>query len=376
MRKTLKEIWSKLETKEREYLKAGLYLILLAGLLSIVVLPWVLTREFWSFVDYKQTGAIGDTINGIAGPFIALIAAIITFLAFYIQYKANIQQKDQFIKSLEKQKEERTEQEKIWRIERFENKFYELLKLHKQNVDELNIADKIFSRKCFVQMFYELRCCYKTSEDFYKNVSAETKVEYEYDKVNLMDFSYRIFFFGIGLHSEKHFVHNLKKGELHLFNQVKPFLEKIQEKVLGYLHDNPTERYYTYGLPLTGKANDNTVEFYYFPFDGHVNKLGHYYRHLFQTVTYIITQDFLTDDEKYSYTKTLRAQISNFEQLLLYYNSLAWFDDEWREYFTKFRFIKNLPLTLADFDIPPTKHFEKEIKELSDKGIAMFEWLE
>lgn len=376
MFKTLKEIWNTLEPKEKSYLKTGLNFILVIGIIAIFILPWVLTRKFWSFIDYSQTGGIGDTINGIAGPFIALVAAILTFLAFYIQYKANIQQREQFTKSLDKQKEEQREQEKIWRIERFENKFYELLKLHKENVSEMNIADKVLGRKCFVNMFYELRLIYINSEDFYKNTATETREEYEYDKINLLDFAYRIFFFGIGLHSEKHFVHNLKKGDKHLFDRIKPFFERIQNECLRYFHDNPAERYYTYGLPNSGIANEFTVEFYYYPFDGHVNRLGHYYRHLFQTMSFITSQDFLTEEEKYGYVKTLRAQISNFEQLMLYYNALAWFDTEWKEFFTKYRFIKNLPLTLADFDVAPETHFAKEIAELDKKGISMFEWLE
>jgi hypothetical protein len=265
---------------------------------------------------------------------------------------------------------------RTWRIERFENKFYELVKLHKANVEEMNIANKVKNRKCFVQMFYELKCCYQIIEDFYNSTAEQVQRDNEYDQINLMDFSYRIFFFGIGLNSEKHFINYLKKGELHLFKQLKPFLEKIQDDFIRYIQDNPSARYYTYGLPNSGIANERTVEFYYFPFDGHVNLLGHYYRHLFQTVTYITSQDILTYDEKYGYVKTLRAQLSNFEQLLLYYNALAWFDKQWRVFFTKYRLIKNLPLTLADFYITPEKHFEKEIKELSDKGIAMFEWLE
>jgi hypothetical protein len=70
----------------------------------------------------------------------------------------------------------------------------------------------------------------------------------------------------------------------------------------------------------------------------------------------------------------LRAQLSNFEQLMLYYNSLAWFDLEWREVFTKYRLIKNLPLPLADFSTSPEAHFKNEIEDFKAKGMEMFEW--
>ncbi|CAA9194671.1 hypothetical protein FLA105534_00261 [Flavobacterium bizetiae] len=149
----LKEIWKNIEQKEKGYLKTGLYIILIIGFISVIFLPWLLTRESISFVDYNKKRAIGDTINGIAGPFIALAGAILTFLAFYIQYKANLEQRNQFTKTLknqeketkeqliqynsnlERQIEEKKEQEKIWRTERFENQFYEMIRLHKENVN-------------------------------------------------------------------------------------------------------------------------------------------------------------------------------------------------------------------------------------------------
>jgi hypothetical protein len=61
---------------------------------------------------------------------------------------------------------------------------------------------------------------------------------------------------------------------------------------------------------------------------------------------------------------------------MLYYNSLAWFENQWNEIFTKFRLIKNLPLNLADFGILPKEHFKDKIQELKAKGIYMFEWIE
>lgn len=322
----------------------------------ILWLPYLITSRSWFGLDFKGTGEVGDTIGGIMGPFIAIGAAILTFLAFWVQYKANEQQK------------------KDLKIERFENKFYELLRLHKANVDEINIGDRVFGRKAFVPMFYELRYCYLIAEDFIKSTSPEVKADSEYDQINLISFAFRIFFFGIGLHSEKHFVVGFNKGEAHLFNQIKPFFEKSQDSYLEYMKANHSAKYYTHGLPTNEIPNEFTIEFYYYPFDGHVNKLGHYFRHLFQTVNFVLEQTFIED--KYGYIKMLRAQLSNFEQLLLYYNALAWFDSEWKEIFTEYRFIKNLPIPLADFDVLPEKHFEKEIAALEARGIAMFEWHE
>lgn len=47
---------------------------------------------------------IGDSIGGTLNPIIAFTASILTFLAFYIQYKANNEQREIFNKTLEKEK--------------------------------------------------------------------------------------------------------------------------------------------------------------------------------------------------------------------------------------------------------------------------------
>lgn len=59
-------------------------------------------------LDFSETGPIGDTIGGIMNPFIALVGILLTFLAFYMQIKANLEQRKLFIDGLaaEKQKEE------------------------------------------------------------------------------------------------------------------------------------------------------------------------------------------------------------------------------------------------------------------------------
>ncbi|NUY82727.1 putative phage abortive infection protein [Flavobacterium sp. MAH-1] len=327
-------------------------------IILILFFPYWLTRPTKVGIDFSTTGNIGDTIGGILGPFIGLAAAVLTFFAFWVQYKANEQQKLDL------------------KIERFENKFYELLRLHQSNTEGATIKD-LTGRRTFVHMFYELKFCYLICKEFYENASIHDKQNHDYQNINLMSFSYKIFFYGIGVHSEKHFIQYLSKGEKHLFNPIKDFLEKcIQDKYLEYMQKNKDAKYYTHGLPTSGIPNEKTIEFYYFPFDGHNSKLGHYYRHLFQTANFVVDQKIFNDKEKYSYLKTLRAQLSNYEQLLLYYNSLAWFDKEWRTLFTKFRMIKNIPIPLADFHLTPEENYKKEIEELDKKGICIFEWHE
>lgn len=87
-------------------------------------------------------------------------------------------------------------------------------------------------------------------------------------------------------------------------------------------------------------------------FGGNQYQLGHYFRHLFQTVKYVDEQPnwLFSQTEKYDYVKTLRAQMSNYEQALLFINSLTIMGRNW-EYtnkdskclITTYSLIKNLP---------------------------------
>ncbi|MCH5715566.1 putative phage abortive infection protein [Niabella hibiscisoli] len=112
----------------------------------------------------------------------------------------------------------------------------------------------------------------------------------------------------------------------------------------------------------------------YQPFTGHGTKIGHYFRHLFQTVEYVDRQDnpLFTETIKYSYLKTLRAQLSNFEQIILYYNSMSLLGNDWikKEYIKKYKLLINLPLSFADFGIEPEEKFKDEIKADRD----FFDW--
>lgn len=335
-------------------------LILIIGFSALMLfilfsLPYLFTRPNILGIDFSETGNIGDTIGGIMGPFIAIIAAILTFFAFYIQYQANEQQK------------------KDLKIERFENKFYELLRLHKINVDEMKITDDIVGRNCFIYMFRELRFCYKMCVFAQHNTVPEN--EEEFKNINLMSFSYKLFFFGVSINSEKHFFEFMNSEEQKLFRYVKSLLNSsIRE---SYLEHRKTDKINPYVYKFSSSDHtENSIEFSYYPYEGHINKLGHYYRHLFQTAKFIKENEFLKTSEKYGYIKTLRAQLTDFEQLLLYYNSLAWFKNEWYELFTKYRLIKNIPIPLADFDINPLELYKNEIKEYSEKGEAMFEFHE
>lgn len=54
--------------------------------------------------------------------------------------------------------------------------------------------------------------------------------------------------------------------------------------------------------------------------------LGHYYRHLYQIVGMVANNNGLNYLQKRTYLKQLRAQLSEFEQVLIFYNWMAGID--------------------------------------------------
>ena len=62
----------------------------------IFLTPWIFVHyACQKSFNFTTTGAIGDTINGIAGPFIAFFAAILVYLTLREQIKANLLLKEQ-----------------------------------------------------------------------------------------------------------------------------------------------------------------------------------------------------------------------------------------------------------------------------------------
>ncbi|HUC82855.1 MAG TPA: putative phage abortive infection protein [Flavisolibacter sp.] len=420
MFKTLKKIWYELSAKERSYLKAGLSIIGFVGFFSIFLLPLILTRKFWSFVDYNSTSGIGDTINGISSPFIALLAALLTFLAFYIQYKANIQQRNQFRIELRQRGQDSKAQDKIWQIERLENRFFEMIKFHRQNVGEMNYTsysrtlaqnpsdDKLekhraVGKKVFKEVFSDFEKLFDEVNILFENAS-ENQIYKEQYLQNLrknvllsqrnidlilyakIDIVYCIIFFGTGesgIATIKNFFavkyNSNFYDDLLLFASLKPKVEsKNWRKWLTFIklsESNQQEIFKQWrddrinelnGIETHKSDENKSFQYrqvyynnnYYKYYGGHQFRLGHYFRHLFQTVTYINESRLLSYCDKYANIKLLRGQLSTYEQLIIFINSVSSLGRVWEletkkdpskafeineQLITKYNLIKNVP---------------------------------
>jgi len=366
----------------------------LAFLAFSLVAPWLFTRDSKQFpipiIFDANSGVIGDTVGGLMNPFVAIAGVIVTGLAFYIQYQANKQVQDQF------------------KLQQFESQFYEMLKLHKENVNEMSIEGysyenqiekdgamiiythinddnfdlnqgfpdqsrnrrEIEGRKIFYLMVKELHAIYNVIKYVCIRVNPldlDEKLNFINDamKIEYFKLTYNIFFSGkdilkiqIDLNQLNHL--NIQRKS-DFFKELVIELEKLRKchkRGLRYLKNY---------LIKNDEHKSLHIDFSYKPFSGHQIRLAHFYRHMHSIANFVINQnnDILNYEEKRKYLKMFRAQLSNHEIVLLYYNWLGGHGEAWEhglnKFFTDFRMIHNINshLILSEFDID--KFFDEDI---------------
>ena len=318
--------------KHHPYL-AALALLAFGTILFALVAPWLFATYSGSIAFNSETGAIGDTF-GIMNPFVAIAAALITFAAFWVQYQAN-----------QSMLNENRKQQIITR-------FYEMLKIHRENVKELEWIQTIYSPKA---------THYPIPSEELSTKKGRPKFSYyltEFDLIyRILDIlapklkrrekitkAYNIFYYG---GKDNFFNYELRSK---LFKSLantdeNAFSEEIQNIFTPYPNSEKTKI-------ITEILFQNRKYFISQPpFYGHFEELHNYYRHLFLMVKTIANEDekFIPYPEKRELLNILRAQLSNREQIMLFYNWFSGNGTEWEEtrdkgnhFFTKYRMIHNI----------------------------------
>jgi putative phage abortive infection protein len=237
----------------------------------------------------------------------------------------------------------RTQRESAERQD-FSTKYFRLLALHRQNVAEIELdGGLITGRKVFVRIVDEFR----RALEVVKSISNNTAIT----RQQMIEAAFYGIFYGVGTNSTR-----MLSDALITVGIAKGSAVRISESLI--------------------KSKDALGRAGLIMFDGHQHRLGHYYRHLYQLVTYVDQQQssLLSDSEKYEYVKTVRAQLSTHEQGLLLLDSLTPVGHRWWDegLITKYRLVKNLPPNFFDslYEFDMCKLFEKgyfESDEVEDE---------
>lgn len=298
------------KTHNKNYWLEGIILII--GLILMNLIFFAKAFRASSTVDPTTAGQLGDFVGGYIGTAFSLIGVVLLYSTLKNQRIASQQQY-------------------------FETKYFELIKMHRDNVSELEIV-KAKGRKIFVTLIRELREILIITE----NIAKQQKQAFS--QRQLIHISYYCLFFGTGPNSTRMLKNSLATFDMSFVNCLIDTLSNENKKA----------------------EIKKSRNFDYVPFEGHQSRLGHYYRHLFQTVKFVDEQTL--DIKKYEYTKTIRAQLSTHEQALLLLNSLSPIGHAWLSngYLDKYKLVKNIPYNFFD---PCT---ELDTSCLFKKGY--FEW--
>lgn len=314
--------------KAYEITKATKWLFGLALLFLICASFAPIIFTSFSIVDFTNKGEIGDTIGGTMGPFIAIAGVLLTFLAFYMQLEANKLQREQFEIQLKEDrsqfKKELQYQQDQFLKSQFENQFYNMVSLHKENVNDIsieNFSDRIKGRSVFPLFIEELRISYL----FVKLFNPDNEIR------TCLNEAYSIFFNGLDKLTEEKSI--------------------LYRRLLFINKQYKVNKYEYFGNLISTQSNYKIkakLELSFPLFNGHSHQLAHYYRHLFQTVKFVVSQEeeFISYEEKRKYLRILRAQLTNQEQVMLFYNWYSDFGNQWEseqnKYLTDYRMIHNI----------------------------------
>jgi len=287
------------------------------GIILMIYYASISSFNDWHWkINPELASQYGSFISGITGP-------IFTLVGFLLIYETIRRQRIDFDK------------------QQFETKFFELVRYHRENVEQMtfkNSYSKTGNITTGRQVIVELKKqCHDIVEDIMLLIPKHNnQTDKEYIE-NILKISILIFYYGVS-----------KRTKDTVLRILDNYIPTDKERIINELRKKKT------------KYNDSIV-FY----GGHQSKLGNYFRHLFHTVRFVDESTCLNDSEKKSFIKILKAQLSNYEQALLFYNSMCPLGNKWREvgYILKYKMINNLPpnfLGSVDFSQFYEMHYEYE----------------
>jgi hypothetical protein len=342
--------------------------------------------------DFAVTGQVGDFIGGVVGTLFTLSGTLLIFLSFQEQLNQSKEQANQ-----------NREQANQNKREAFEASFFEMLGLHRDNVSELSYTYEepagittALNRKVFRVIFKDFTDCYReitkfsdsSDVNYYLSASHQKTLEGIIKDNNLqttpirlsiIDLAYQVIYFGLSEEGETVLRDRLKRKynpeylfRVLLFLKLKPKRENRDiftewksmrglplpdfSKLINHIYDlhrNKKQK----DIPDEATKLFQSLKTSYKYYGGHQHRLGHYFRHLFHTFSFVNEYPDLLDSKKYFYAKTLRAQLSTYEQALLFANSVSSLGWNWeyrdvsnqkphlasKHLITKFNLVKNLP---------------------------------
>jgi hypothetical protein len=285
-------------------------------------------------LDPTKAGQFGDFVGGYIGTIAFLVSLFLVFRTYRNQKATNEQQT-------------------------FDTHFFELLKLHRENMAEIEIGGKC-GRRAFVSLLREFRMIWEL-------VGIEcTKLELSCSTAFKIDLAYMAFYYGVGPNSTRVLLSSIIRklpGDEVLVRRLARRMQKAQRAYKGVENWKKRKQHQRRRKVLTkGYKLSRLV---YCPYDGHQSRLAHYFRHLYRMMKFV--DERAPKGKALDYADIVRAQLSNHEQAIFCLNALSQIGDDWADKKTglihRYHLIKNIPKDFFDpkteFDIQAVEFFPK-----------------
>ena len=297
----------------------SLIAFILSGLGVFLILYFAFDKNFndgSGEINTSIANDFGSFLSGVVGPIFSLAGFFLLFETLNEQRKAS-----------QIQQEGLNDQRKSFQTQQFEGIFFEFLRYHRENLQQIyytipsNDSHKVVQGK---RVFVELN---REFESLFAQITEICEKNYEQDVV--IEITYLFHFYGVGVWESSERPHR---------GVFKNYKNEIIDKIYLELRKK------------RAKFDKDTM--YY---GGHIHRLGHYWRHISQLVNYVDNSLYLTEKQKFEYIEMFRAQLTQDELQYLFINSLAQNGKEW---VNKYKIIKSIP-ELIFKTINPKSYYPK-----------------
>lgn len=299
------------------YLFFWLFPKLLPWLISFVYPSIDLSQEENSLL--KNLGAWGDSY-GIYNALFSALAFIVVAYTLYLQQRNE-------------------------RKTTIANRFYAMLDHKEKLIEDMSVYPIFIGKRNVPKVAITGRSVfveYKIQLKYLVRVVTEVSKQQNLDLTDpdIADIAYAVFYYGV---TQKEFMKEYLRD-----------YDKVEILVDGIVATLETAKYKKYALHRPNQ-----------------NYLSVYFRNVYNMVKMIDSSALLSDVEKREYIKVLRAQFSNAELYVLFFNLISRFGKKWldNKYISKYELIQNLPIGYCDGYNPKEYfegiHFESEESTLS-----------
>lgn len=269
------------------------------GVITIITSGIILFNEVYFnttfIIDSELAAKFGDFFGGFIGTLFSMLSIL---LLIYTVLENNISSRKNNLK----------------------DHFFKMIDYHNENVNQISIPhvdtekkETENGRRAFVVYKIQLKRLIETIR--------EINVEHSLDLDNkaLIDISYIIFYYGLSP-TWKEFV----KDKLQRYKTA----DKIIDNLIYTIESNPKLK--------IGRTNQTN--------------LSTYFRNMYNAIKLVDTSKVLSNKEKKELIKIYRAQLSNPELYVLFFNITSRFGKKWneKEFVKKYNLIKNLPKDYCD----------------------------